>query len=74
LVPRWDEFECQGQKSKVNVSMDKKRVSAFPSPTAATKWSRLLHAARYSALYHYKLSNWLGRTSVKWPVFMSSWM
>ena len=27
-----------------------KRVSALPSPPAATEWSRLLHAARYNAM------------------------
>jgi len=44
LVPHLEEFECQGQRSKVKVTRTKTRC-AVPSPPAATEWSRLLHAA-----------------------------
>jgi len=44
LVPRSDEFESQGQRSKVKVTRNKKRaVHALrsPPPPAATEWNAL---------------------------------
>jgi len=43
-----EEFECQGQRSKVKVTRDKKTGFGAPITPAATVWSPLLHEARYN--------------------------
>jgi len=43
LVPRSEEFECQGQGSKVKVTRDKNALRTIITLPAATEWSVLLH-------------------------------
>jgi len=38
LGPHWEEFECQGQRSRSPVT---KTTCALPSPPAATEWNAL---------------------------------
>jgi len=41
LVPHSDEFQCQGQRSKVKVTRDKKRAVHSHHSPAATEWNTL---------------------------------
>ena len=42
LVLRWDEFECQGQRSKVKVTRDKKHAVHHNTPGTRTEWNALV--------------------------------
>jgi len=39
---RWDDFECQGQKSKVKVTRDKNALCTHNTPAVWTKWNALI--------------------------------
>jgi len=42
LVLRLDELECQGQKSKVEVTRNKNALCSHKTPTVWTKWNGLV--------------------------------
>jgi len=42
LVPRSDEFECQGQKSKVKATRDKNALCTHDIPVVRTEWNTLV--------------------------------
>jgi len=93
LVPRSDEFEGQGQRSKVKVTRDKKTVLSVLSAACVRFMSgktslassflfilyysvfrltgRCLCCVRFNCFSIYR-SDWLGRTSPKLPILVSS--
>jgi len=42
LVLRSDEFECQGQKSKVSITRDKNALCTLNTPAVWTEWDALV--------------------------------